>query len=258
MSESLHLDWPSGLSEALVTSLTTGDLQEFAHRIGGNGDACGLVIQQTKTDRSLRKLIIERWRMRRSELVAEAEFMPIDSSVDRCDWMIRKFGVTDVLLEMITDEEMGWGLAEWTVQNLERESDRIRFQRVFEMLSDDSPQFDRKEGRRRIVIIGGHVRDEEKMRRLVFSKAHFDVRWKLFEKKKGSGTPDDKTIIDAIAGSDAVLIVTSMISHVVMHIVKSVAKKERIPWLPIQKATELNLKSALMQLFPDHFESPNP
>ena len=63
----------------------------------------------------------------------------------------------------------------------------------------------------RVVIFGGHVRDPIKMTERLFQSSAFEMRWKPFE--KGAAVPSVKTISEAMTSADAVLLVTTMVSH---------------------------------------------
>ena len=54
-----------------------------------------------------------------------------------------------------------------------------------------------------------------------------------------------------MCGADAVILVTSMVSHNIMRIVKRYVQEHDIPWMVVNKATDAQLKSALGALFPD-------
>jgi hypothetical protein len=256
MSGTSNLDWPFGLSHALIASLPDEDIEELADGFETRQTAANYLMSQSRRDSTLRRSIIERWRMHRPDLISESDFMPVETSIERCEWMVSSFGMQDILIEMITDDKVGWGLTEWTIDNLGGEADRSLFRKVFHELSNDNaPQLDRNETTPRIVIFGGHVRDEQKIRRRIFDQINCDAKWKLFE-KRDNGTPDERIVIDAMSNADAVLVITSMISHVVMHMVKRFAQKHDIPWMAIPKATDLHIKSALNELFPNCYPFP--
>ena len=87
------------------------------------------------------------------------------------------------------------------------------------------------------------------MNRRLFEGSPFVVRWKPCEKNQGS--PDDKDLIAAMAHAHAVILVTTMVSHNIMRIVKRFAQENGIPLKIVTKATDLQLRYALSELFPD-------
>ena len=107
---------------------------------------------------------------------------------------------------------------------------------------------DPEPARIRVVIFGGHVRDERKMTRRLFERSPFEIRWKPFE--KGARNPDARELEDAVSHAEAVLLVTSMVSHNIMRIVKRLTQQAGIPFRAITKATDTQLKSVLAELFP--------
>jgi hypothetical protein len=80
-----------------------------------------------------------------------------------------QFAADEILLELITDDQVdGWALAQWTVENVQSE---VLRRELGELLRRWSGEADRPieptqvVARRRIVIFGGHQRDESKKRR---------------------------------------------------------------------------------------------
>jgi hypothetical protein len=78
----------------------------------------------------------------------------------------------------------------------------------------------------------------------------FEVRWKTLEKKHNGGVVR-KTVVNALRSADAVIIVTGMASHALMHFAKEYAQKSGIPWRCVDKATDKQLRVTLQGLFPD-------
>ncbi len=76
------------------------------------------------------------------------------------------------------------------------------------------------------------------------------MRWRTFEKKPSSGLVQ-KTVVSVLRHADAALIVTGMVSHKLMKFAKDYAERNRIPWKCIEKATDMQLRMALRELFPD-------
>ncbi len=247
--------WCDTLAFDLLSSLPNDELAELSAVIAGQklharSEAVRLLRQESRENALLQLAIARAWRRANSDVVAAAQLMPIDGSVEPCDAMLHQFGADNVLLELITDEgEDGWALAEWVVNGVASETVRKKLEAILarwstpskHLVVDSTAKF-------RIVIFGGHARDECKMTRRLFADLPFEVRWKQFEKSLGS--PDIRALDQALASADAVLLVTTMVSHNIMRNVKRLTQKKGIPFRTISKATETQLRPALFELFP--------
>ena len=251
---SLDRQWSDELAFRLVEALARNQAaQSSLECLKGCEDPSHLnsLINRLRKDSSLQKKIVTIWRKQHSDLVSESKFMSLETTTERCGWMLRRFGAENIVIELLTDPEVGWKMTEWIVNNLHRPSDREQFRAMLHELSCDRDlTVNEPTDGPRIVIFGGHVRDEQKMKDRLFANTTYDVRWKICEKKE-NGAPDDRELHHAMHQADAVLIVTSLISHGVMHIVKRFAQKHNIPWKTVHKATIRQLKDALDELFPD-------
>jgi len=197
----------------------------------------------------IRRAIMAAWRQQHGAIVAAAELVPIEGSQEQCERLLRAFRGEEVLLELITDpRDDGWQLAEWVIDNLPSPSARRELRAVLDDLSvPDAPTVAGTVVR--VVVFGGHPRDASKMSRRMFDQSPCDVRWRPCEKSQGS--PDDKDLHDAMCGADAVILVSGMVSHNIMHIVKRYVQAHKVPWKAVSKATDPQLRSALSELFPN-------
>ena len=84
----------------------------------------------------------------------------------------------------------------------------------------------------------------------LFETSPFEVRWRTFEKKPSGGVVQ-KAVVSVLRHADAVLIITGMASHALMHFARDCAQRSGIPWKCIDKATDKQLKAALGELFPE-------
>jgi hypothetical protein len=249
--------WSDQLAKRLLAALPNEQLKQLpratvSDQVDSHFPKSGrddLVIQ-CRDNPALRREIIRAWRSAHSELIEAAQSVSIETSPENCDWMIKKFGAENVLIELITDEYVGWQIAEWVIDCLPA-SYREQLEAIYDELASDlgPPWAAGAEPGIRIVIFGGHARDESKMSRLVFQNSPFTVRWKLCDTSQGS--PDERELTDAMAHADGVLVVTSMVSHVIMQTVKRIANDHGIPWRTVAKATATQLRRALSELFPD-------
>src|SRR5262249_38292223 len=104
--------------------------------------------------------------------------------------------------------------------------------------------------RARVVILGGHARDESKLGERLFEASPFEVRWRLFEKRSSSGAIQ-KEGAPALCHPGAALINTGMASHTLVQFAKEYAQRHGILWRCIEKATDRQLRAALLDLFPE-------
>ena len=211
------------------------------------------LIARSLNDAALQRAIQEAWRQQHFDLVAAAQFISIDGSAEQCESLLSQFAADEILLELITDDRIdGWALAQWTVDNVKSEVLRRELGDLLRRWSGETDRLTKPPqvvARRRIVIFGGHQRDESKLNRRLFEDSPFDVRWKPCEKTQGK--PNDKDLIDAMAHADAVILVTSMVSHNIMGTVKRYTGENDIPLRMIGKATDLQLRSVLEELYPE-------
>jgi hypothetical protein len=106
-------------------------------------------------------------------------------------------------------------------------------------------------GRRpRVVILGGLRRHESALGQRVFEGSPFEVRWRAFEKRPSSGLVQ-KGVASVLRGADAAVIITGMASHVLMQFAKDYAQRSGLRWRCVEKATYVQLRSALREMFPE-------
>ncbi len=260
----VSIRWSDHLAHALVRGMSGEDVLAILDAAERKSSLIGTasedaprneLISQSREDEPLQLAIMQRWRQANAALVAAVEHVPIDGcSAEQCEAMLDHFGVDNVLLELVTDEPHDDGmLINWVIDNVASENSRRRLATILQQWFDigadepDSIQFPGPTAR--IVIFGGHHRDENKMNERLFDNSRFDVRWKQCEKSRG--TPDDKTLHEAMASADAAIVVTSMVSHNVMIIVRRFAKKQGIAFRTVIKATDSQLQAVLDELFPE-------
>jgi hypothetical protein len=84
----------------------------------------------------------------------------------------------------------------------------------------------------------------------LFENSPFEVRWRTFEKRAGSGLVQ-KSVVSLLRNADGLLIITGMASHMLAQFAKDVAQRNGILWKCIEKATDSQLKAALREMFPE-------
>lgn len=255
--------WSDRLAEVLLRGMSREDLSKLRQAAdltscpspitAGDAECHGLV-ERSRANESLQLAIMQRWRQLNAEMVAAVGHLPLDGcSAEQCEAMLGHFGAENVLLELITDEPHDDGtLTQWAIENFPHENSRRTLtailQRWFDADHDQAEWAHQTGPQRRIVIFGGHHRDENKMNERMFDNSRFDVRWKQCDKSRG--TPDDKLLHEALTTADAAIVVISMVSHNVMIIVRRYAKKHGIAFRTVTKATDAQLQAVLDELFP--------
>ncbi len=189
--------WSDELACAILSSIPDDEIERLwlaaeRERRGDSGAVASAhrdsLIRRFRTDPALRFTLMQVWRKCHAEVVDAAQIVSIDGSEDQCEAILRQFRAEEVLLELITDEhDDGWALAQWTVDNVKND----RLQRDLVALLDcwsgktgSAGQAANVEAAFRIVVFGGHQRDESKMNRRLFENSPFDVRWKPCEKHR--------------------------------------------------------------------------
>lgn len=250
--------WSDELGRALLRSMDPqrlADLHAVSTGFGAGEPAAARLtpdlLELARKNARFRAQIMESWRSAHADVVEAAALVSVESSREQCEALLAQFDAEDVLLELITDTRgAGWELAEWVVGSLPSAEVRSSLaRRLQELASTSTPAHLPTERPLRIVIFGGHPRDESKLARRLFAGSEFEVRWKPCEKHFSA--PDDRSLSEAMAHADGVILVTNMISHNVMHLVKRYVQQHEIPWRAVTKATDLQLTRALRELFPE-------
>jgi hypothetical protein len=136
-------------------------------------------------------------------------------------------------------------LARELVAELHGEGLRQQFEAVLARWSTSGPQ----EKAARVVIFGGHPRDESRLGSL-FEDGPFEVRWRVCERRQGDSV-DRGLIADALTSADAAIIITGMASHNIMELARGLAKARGLRWRCVEKATAGQLTTALEEMFPE-------
>jgi hypothetical protein len=188
------------------------------------------------------------WRLANPEVAAATEQAWTEGAAAACARMCQAFDGEDVLLALLTDEfDDGWELAAAFVDRVPGDGQRLALRAALRHLAGDPCGAAR---RPRVVILGGHPRDESKLARRLFGAGPFEVRWKTFEKRQGS-PPVQKLLVNTLRHADGAIIVTGLASHVLVYLVKEWAPRCGIPWRCVTKATDRQLLAALKELFPE-------
>jgi hypothetical protein len=200
-------------------------------------------------DEEVRRWIVGAWRETHPDVVAAADQVVIEGLAGHAARTLEAFAPEEMLLAFLTDEfDDGRALAKDFVSRLQDDDQRRRVQIVLGHLVGHQGNELRR--RIRVVILGGHPRDESKLGPRLFEASPFEVRWRTFEKNKTGGVVQ-KAVVSAVRHADAALIITGMASHALMHFAKDSAQRSGVPWRCIDKATDKQVTAALHQLFPE-------
>jgi hypothetical protein len=207
------------------------------------------LLHWARQDAEVRRWILGEWRETHTDVVAAADQVVVEGLTGGAVEALASFPPEDSLLALLTDDfDDGRELAKTF---LSRVKDHGKCRALFAAL-------DRLVGggggasrhRPRVVILGGRQRDESRLGQRLFEDSPFEVRWRAYEKRPSGGVIQ-KGVVDVLRNADAVLIITGMISHMLMQFAKDYAQRSGILWSCVEKATNVQLKAALHEMFPE-------
>jgi hypothetical protein len=253
--------WTNALGARLLGSLPAEDLVAVAvaHGVMPDGEAAPLarlrreLALRAAESEALRRDVRQAWRAAHAEMVAATQLvhLSIADVTAQCELLVAQFSADDILLELLTDEhDDGWQLARELVAEIRGESLRQQFDNLLVAWTAESS----REKLARVVIFGGHPRDESRLAPL-FESGPFELRWRVCERRQGDSV-DRALVADALTSADAVIIITGMASHNIMDLARGYAKQRGLRWRCVEKATEGQLTSTLREMFPELTDSP--
>jgi hypothetical protein len=250
--------WSEGLGRRLLAAVPNEALaaQWGPHRAeaGATGGAAAPHLRRellawARQDEEVRRWITQAWRQTHPAVATAADHALTEGSAANCVALLERFDAEEVLLALLTDEfDDGWGLAATFVNRVPGAGPRRALQAALQRLADETGGTPCKLAR--VVVLGGHPRDESRLGRPLFERSPFEVRWRVFERKQG-GAAVQKMVVDALRQADAAILVTGMASHTLMYLVKDYAQRYSLPWKCVAKATDQQLTAALRDLFPE-------
>lgn len=243
-SDALALAILDAIGRHALRELFEGELRNVAPT--SPSDLRKELLVRSRRSRTCRRRLMQRWRLHHESVVLAVDFVETFGSSDQYQALLNRFGPADVLLSMITADEEGWELARWFVECLPYEQPRNVLRTVMAQWCEPTGQ-EALARDIRIVIFGGHPRDESRLARQLFRDNRFAVQWRAEEKR---GWEVDRVVRGALQSADAALIITSRISHEFMRSVKQHAQRYGIPFRCVIKSTPKQLSAALAQLFP--------
>ncbi len=248
--------WTNALGARLLESLPAEVLGRIAaaHALVRDGESASLprlrreLLVRAEGSEALQGDIRRAWRAAHAELVAATQLvhLSVAGATAQCESLIGQFSAEDILLELLTDEhDDGWQLARELVEELGGEALGQQFEGLLTRWSTQP----RREKVARVVIFGGHPRDESRLGPL-FESGPFELRWRVCERRQGDSV-DRGLVADALTSADAAIIVTGMASHNIMELARGLAKARGLRWRCVEKATEGQLTAALEEMFPE-------
>jgi hypothetical protein len=247
--------WTTALATRLLEALSPEGLAELAqaHAVSANPAVSPAKLRRELLARAaqstaLQRAIRQSWRNSRTDLVAATQLVHLVTSdvTQQCEALAAHFSLEDILLELLTDEhDDGWQLSRELLAEIRGENLRQRLESLLAAWTIESPP----EKLARVVIFGGHPRDESRLGPL-FASGPFELRWRTLERRQGDSV-DRGQVVDALASADAAIIVTGMASHNIMDLARGHAKACGLRWRCIEKATHGQIATALSEMFPD-------
>jgi hypothetical protein len=207
------------------------------------------LLRWARQDDEVRRWIIQAWRQACPDLVAAVDHALTAGLSSDSVRALEVFPVEDVLLALVTDEfDDGPARARAFLDTAVADSQRRPLLAALQRLLGTADAAPRR--RLRVVILGGHPRDQSRRDGRLFEQGPVEVRWKIFERKQGP-LAILKAVAAALRAADAALIVVGMASHALMHVARDQAQRRGIPWKCIARATDKQLTDALYELFPE-------
>lgn len=252
--------WSRRLAHDLLTELSREQVCSLMAMSGDVDQIREMVADRSVSDAKLQKRLGAMWRATHEEIIAAVELLAVDVNKAHCSAIVQHFGASALLLEEVTaDMENARFNVQWLLENAADPATRTQLEAVisrWEARDLLAPIFaSRVSNPIRLVVLGGHVRDARKMENRLFADSPFQVSWYTFE--KGQASQSTRAVDEAVGRAQAVLLVTSMVSHTLMRVAKRLAGDYGIPFRAIDKATDTHLLGALRELFPQTFaESP--
>ena len=179
--------WSEHLGRCLISSLPDADLtRQWGELSSGSLEQLRQeLLDWAGDDEEVRRWVVRAWREAHPDVVEAADQAVLEGLTEDAIRSLEAFAPEDALLALLTDEfDDGRGLARAFLSRLEDDSQRRALQIVLKGLAGEKREASPR--RVRVVILGGHPRDESKLGQRLFQDGPFEVRWESFEKKPSS------------------------------------------------------------------------
>jgi hypothetical protein len=244
--------WSDNLGWELLSSLPDAELASQWGPItsaGGQGDLRRELVDWARQDEDVRHWIVRSWRETHADLVASADQVVIEGLTESALKALAPFPPEQALLALLTDEfDDGRELARTFLSRAEDAGLRRTLLVALSRLLGERDAAPRR--RIRVAILGGHPRIEGRLTERLFADSPFEVRWRAFEKKPSSGVVQ-KGVVGLLCRADAAVIISGMASHMLVQFARGQAQRRGVPWRCVEKATDVQLKAALHEMFPE-------
>jgi hypothetical protein len=202
-----------------------------------------------RQDDEVRRWIVGAWRETHPEVIAAADQAVVERYAGDAVRDLAAFPPEDAVLALLTDDfDDGRELAKTFLSRLEDDGKRRASFAALDRLVGEGGGVPRR--RVRVAILGGRQRDESTLGQRLFENSPFTIRWRAFEKKPSSGVVQ-KGVVGVLRNTDAAVIITGMVSHMLMQFAKDYAERSGIRWRCVEKATDTQLRAVLHEMFPE-------
>ncbi len=244
--------WSDALGWALLSSLPDEVLAgQWGPHSGGSASRLRQdLLSWAGQDDEVRRWILGAWRDAHPDVVAQVDQAVTEGLTEGAVRALASLPPEDTLLALLTDEFAGGReLAKTFLSRVVEDGKRRALSAALGRLMGDGGGAPRRR-RPRVVILGGLKRHERQFEQRLFEDSPFQVRWRACEKKRSSGVVQ-KGVAALLRNADAAVIISGMASHMLVQFDKDYAQRTGIRWRCVEKATDVQLKAALCQLFPE-------
>jgi hypothetical protein len=192
--------WSDVLARALLGALADEEIaSEWGVNLSnGSGPLRDELCAWARDDPEVRKWIAAAWRDRNEPVVEETESYAPEELAERVEALCEQFGPELLLLALVTDEAArGTDLADNFVQHIASAKRRQMVWAALHRLLGapaEAPQ-----ALKRVVVFGGHPRDEANLDEPLSNLGPFEIRWETFERTSGGGAADARSITAALS-----------------------------------------------------------
>jgi len=258
--------WPEEVLERFLTPFSTQELRERLRDFSLTEEETRLtrlpeealrsiLIARAQADEDTRDWLAYLWREARRDVVARIDAQSPEELAADCRGWRGEMEAEELLLALLTDERVeGWARADEFVRALAGRPCRAEFKVLLARWRRAIQQEAGPAGRPlalpaglRLVIVGGHPRDEGKLTPRLFAGRGAKVSW--FASEHGQlGYAKVQQVQDCVLQADAVILVTDHAAHSLCAVAKRAADHHGILRRQVTSATEAQLRQALEEM----------